>query len=444
MIENGNRLGEEFTEAQEYLQMGQVLLGAEKYEEAIAILEKAEKEDPMNLDIYMAKGIGHASLEQYKEARECFHKAMLIDRKLPDAYFQMGNIDFLEGKYEEGMKNYNQAQILGYQSADLFYNLALVNEEQDNVDEAIRYYTKASNLDEMNPVYMSRKASLQILSGKYAEALQTLEKLRMRCPEQFEGYHLTAAAYTMMEKYEEADAILKHAIEMFPDDKDLLFDRVRVLVSSNKLDEAVKILQDARYMNCTQAERKEILLNEAKIVGQKEELDRANQLLEQAYAIPEGEELNAEILYFLMNGYLVQKDYVNLLKVTKRVDTANVDSPFCLSAMYYQGIALKYSGNPQYKQHFHEAIKYYRSISMKNPSRIDTYLFRAMCYKELESYDKALESVDYVLLLQPENGQIHLIRGNMLKEMGRQEEAAKEYEQAKNLGVSREMLGMVM
>lgn len=65
-----------------------------------------------------------------------------------------------------------------------------------------------------------------------------------------------------------------------------------------------------------------------------------------------------------------------------------------------------------------------------------------MCYKDLGNFDKALETIDYVILIQPENGQLHQIKGNILREMGgRSNEAEEEYKRAKALGFDKSVLG---
>lgn len=434
--ENTNTI---ISDAQEYLQMGQTLLGAEKYEAAIDTFNKALLLDPMNLSIYMSKGLAYANLERFKEAKECFQKAVMVDKDFAPAYFQIGNIDFINDNFDEGLENYNHALALGYNSADLYYNLGLVYEEKNEPDKALRYYTKACTMDKMNPVYMISKASLQIMIGKFEEALQTLEHLRDKCPESFDGYHLTAAAYSMLGKFNEAEQILKFAQNMFPDDKDILLDHIRVLVAKGDLDTAVELIDNE--IETSPSLRKELLLNKAQIFGQREQLEEANKLFLEALQIQENEDLNPEIRYFLINSYLILKDYDNMLKIARQFDRDNTQNPYNLCGMFFEGIALKYTGDKIYTKFFQDAVKYYQGISMRDPSRIDAYLFRAMCYKELGNIDKALETVDYVLLLQPENGQIHYIKGNLLKEvLGRETEAAQEYKEAKRLGIQNDFL----
>ena len=69
-----------------------------------------------------------------------------------------------------------------------------------------------------------------------------------------------------------------------------------------------------------------------------------------------------------------------------------------------------------------------------------------MCEREIKNYEKAMESVNYVLLLQPDNAQLHQIKGNLLLDQGKKGEAQQEYAEAKRLGLSHnfmELLGGV-
>lgn len=430
-------------DAKEYLQMGQVLLGAGKYEESLTKLDRALQYDPMDKVAYVTKGIAYANMEDYTKAKECFKRALKIDKQFADAYFQLGSIEFLEDNFQEGIKNYNLAVSYGYQDAALYYNLALVYEEQENMDEAIRYYTKAASLDETDPEPLARKASLQIMTGKLEEALQTLDKVRNRFPESFEGYHLSAAAFTILERYQEAEQVLRSALEMFPEDRALMFDLLRVLSTAGEFEKGLKLIQQVKEGECRPEEMKEILLNEAKIRGQMDHLDETIQLLAQALAITEGEHLDSEIRYLLLNAFYIKKDYEKMYQTAKGVDKEDTSDPYNLSGMYYECIALKGKEDADYKRSFQNAVRYYRNISVNDPSRVDAYLFRAMCYRELQEYDKAMESVDYVLLLQPENPQLHQIKGNLLMDQNKKTQAQLAYAEAKRLGLSQNLIDLM-
>jgi tetratricopeptide (TPR) repeat protein len=132
-----------------------------------------------------------------------------------------------------------------------------------------------------------------------------------------------------------------------------------------------------------------------------------------------------------------------MYEVAEKVDKDNTEDPYNLAGMYYLCIAAKGRGDSDCEKKFVTAIKYYRNISVKDPSRVDAYLFRAMCYREIKDYAKALESVNYVLLLQPDNAQIHQIKGNLLLDQGKKGEAQQEYLEAKRLGLSQNFVDLM-
>ena len=83
---------------------------------------------------------------------------------------------------------------------------------------------------------------------------------------------------------------------------------------------------------------------------------------------------------------------------------------------------------------YQQAISDLRAISLQNPGYIDSYVFRILCLKDLKQYDKAIELADYLVAIQEELAEAHMIRAIVLKEMGREAEAQEEKERAKSLG----------
>lgn len=426
-------INKEVSLAEEYIQQGQVLIGSEKFKEAVTYFDKALYEDPMNQVAYISKGVAKASLDLLDEAKECFSRAIMIKKDNPDPYVHLGNMFFMQDKFEEGLTNYNQAIALGYNDADLYYQLGIQYEERSELDLAIRNYTKAMHIDSLNPVYRIRKASVQLLMQQHQEALQTLEDLLKICPDSFDGYHLSAAAYTMLGDYEKADEVLAFAEILFPDDKDIIFDRIRILVTKGDLDVAVDKLTKMEEVAENSIDKKEIRLNLGKIVGQKDDLDSAICYFKEALESGVEESIDLEIRYLLMNSYLVNNNYKGILEQAEVLEKFSSDNVYSLCGKYYRAYALTKLGNDDGEKSYRDAIRFYRSISTSNPSRIDAYLFRAMCHKDISEFDKAVELVDYVMLIQPENGQLHVIKGNILKDMGKTVEAESEYQIAKGM-----------
>ena len=82
--------------------------------------------------------------------------------------------------------------------------------------------------------------------------------------------------------------------------------------------------------------------------------------------------------------------------------------------------------NKDFDAYYRQIIKNYRTVALDDPARIDAYLYRAMAYKDIQEYTKALEMVDYIALLQPDNADLHTIKAVIYTEMGLEKEAQAE------------------
>ena len=417
----------EFLDTEEWLNQGKKLLEAGDSEGAEPYFDRILKKNPMHQDAYLYKGIVKADQGKLEEAQELFVKASMIDRKQPEPYFHLGNIAFMRNSYTDSIKNYNKAIALGYDQPDVYFHRGMVFEETEEFEEAIRSYNKAIQMDELTPDYRVRKATVYLMSARYEEALQTLEELRMVAPDHIDCYHLASAAYMAQGKFDEAEAILSKGEELFPADRELFFDRLRVLNAKGDISRALEYVEQAGKMELNEEERQEVYLARGKLLGQTGDLDGAMESFEAAYAIRLDGQEDGESLYFLMNACLAKGDYEKLLEYAKKAEPSSQANPYTLCSKYYQALSLGRLKKTEAREAYKEAIRFYRRISMENPDRVEAYLFRAMCHKDLKEYDKAMELLDYVGRLQPQNGNLHVIRGNLLKEQGKQREAEKEF-----------------
>ncbi len=423
----------------EWLNQGQMLIGAEAFDEADKYFDKILAKSPMHAEAYVYKGLVKANRGALDEAKEMLNKALMINKNYAEAWFHLGNIAFMQDSFSEGVKCFNKSIALGYSHPDVYFHLGLMYEDREDFNEAIRCYNKAIAMDELNTTYRIRKASLHLATGRYEEAIQSLNELRMIAPDNFDSYHLLSAAYTMQGQFDDAQRILEDARRRFPDDIDILFDRLRVLAAKGDLDGALKLVDDAEHLSLNEEGQRELLLNKGKLLGQQEKIDEAITCFERALSTGgdlENDPEDGEILYFLMNAYLARQNYEKLLEYAFRAEKAGDSDPYVLCAKYYIAAAYKNLNKNNSVEKYKDAIRYYRQISMENPERIDAYLFRAMCHRDLKEYDKALELTDYVGILQPENGNIQLIKGNILKEKGDIRGAKSAYQKAKKLGAS--------
>ena len=416
-------------EAKEYLTQGTMLAGVGKYEEALTYYDKAEVIEPIDIDVYILKGLALANLERLDEAKEQFEKALKINREFGLAYFHLGSIALMQNETALGYEYYNKAQANGYEDAQLYYSLGLLHEENGDDDMALRNYTKAIIKDAMRADIRLRKAYLLFDNNQIPESLQTLDEAIMACPDVFELYHFKFMILVQLKQYDKAEKVLEQAMVLFPKDSGFILDKVTLLMEQNKYDEAATILNTLEKEESIDDDvRRSIYMDRAQMYASNEDVDAAIIELEKANVLSaKNDEFDSEVVFLLCNSYLSIEKYEKVLENARKIIEKSEDIDHKNSARYYEPLSLKMLDRmeealPLYK----EAIIDYRSQSLSAPGNVDAYLYRVMCLRDIEQYDKALELIDYVITLQPEQPEPHLLKAAVLEALGRTEEATEE------------------
>lgn len=414
---------------QEYLTQGAVLAGQGKHEEALAYYDKAEQENPMDIDVYLSKGIALANLDRLDDAKVQFEKALKVNRQSGLAYFHLGSIAILEDDIAKGFECYNKAIANGYDDAQLYYSIGLLYEENKEFDMAIRNYSKAILRDALRPDIRIRKARLLLESNHIPEALQALDEMILTNPDVFEGYHLKFTTLLQMKQYSKAESVLNDAITLFPKDPGFAIDKVMLLIEQKKRQEALDILTDLEnWEEADDSVRRRVYMERAQIYATESDIKSAIASLEQAKKLAEKEdEFDTEIIFLLANCHLGIEEYDKVLEYARQL-LEKAPEGYCReTARYFEPLALKMLDKmdealPLYQ----EAIREYRNQSLNAPGNLDMYLLRTMCLRDIGQYDKALELIDYVISLQTDRAEPRLVRVTILEALGRKDEAEKE------------------
>lgn len=409
----------ELTRAQEYINQGAVLYGEDKFADARIYFEKAAAEDQMNDEAYILIAQTCIMQDDYAAARENLKKALLLDKKNGLTYFHLGNVEMLEGNMDAAKEHFTKAISLGANSVDIYLTLAAAEEESRDYDKAMTYYDKALAVDKYNGFARLRKIQLFLMNGRMPEALKACDQMLETCPEVFEGYHYKAGVLCELNRPAEAKALLDTALERFPDDADLYYDMVGVLQQLGESETALAMLEEK--VPITEDNALEYHKRKAQLYMGMLRVDAALEELKPVYDA----EHDPESGYLLACIYMSREDYASLLEVTQQmVDTQELDS-YYYAALYYRAIALQRLGRTaDGEQALREANVLFRAECAKKPGQMELYMYRAMCHKELQEYQKAMDMIDYLLRAAPENGEVYLLRSRIYEELGEKEKAA--------------------
>ena len=421
---------QDITKVEELNQLGYNLMYNGNPEAALEYFNQAEQEDENYITTYINRGMAYAALSKLDESKNDFLKALKIDKLHLEALSHLSNICYLMHDYVEGITYANTAVELGSENPSLYLNLALAYEELHDDTQAVRNYNKAIQLNPLEGKYYIRKAYNQIRNNKQDEALETLEKLNHYCPDSFESYHYTFLIYMQKGEYEKADTVINAGLELYPGDVALYYDKLRILNVVKEFDEALKLISLLPKLEGFEAEARNIKLEEARIYLQTGRAEEAVKTLVEVTHMEGASDFEAH--YLLMNTYLSENQLEKAAATAEIMINADDESTFSRSAYYYLPMCLLKQGKTEAAtKKYKEAISKLRLYSLKNPTEMDAYLFRALCHKDMKEYDKALEVLDYASKIMKDYAPISAIRSNIFKDMGRMEDAQREFNLAK-------------
>lgn len=418
---------------EELVNQGVTLMQVQNYEKAKEAFEKAIDLDKHNKKAYMHLGNALANLDSLEEAKAAFEKVLLIDPNEGEAYFNIGNIYVLQDELYKCVENYNKAEENGFTQIELYSNLAGIFRELGDTTQAIRNLNKAIKVSPLSGEVRIEKAHIYLNEGRYNEALETLEELQKIIPDAFEAYDLQTQIYCGLKQYDKALEIIRGGVERFENDVVLKWILIKVLVEKQDYSEAKKVIYEIRTMDGYSTVEREVAFQEAIIFSNENNIDGAIESLENVLK-SEGEAVDEQIRYLLMNLYLGKKDFDKSLENALKLESTHSDTLFNISGIYYVAHILKQKGKTEEAMsRFKNASVHLRKLSIKIPTFYEIYLYRLLCHKELGEYEKALELAEYIENLYPNKSDAYAMRYAVYTDMGMTDEAEAQKQKAKEL-----------
>ncbi len=419
-MQNDMQAREETLRAQDLNQQGSMLLKTGNIEAAREKFEEAIEIEPMLMDSYKNYGELYLLTGDYQEAKNYYKKALLIE-KAGDVYFQYGNACFLNDEPHEGLDYYNRALSAGYDSDEMFFFMGLAYEHMNDDTMALRYIQKAINKNPSRPDYKVKKISILLRLNETGEAKEAVEDLLRNDPELYDGYHMKTILLLQEGNFEEAVEFSKKASERFPEDADLLFDYAQALARSGRYDDTVVLIERAKRLKYYENAKTRFTFLESQIYAEKNDFDQAIEKCLECIA-PENEvlpEFEGQVRFMLVNLYITKTDFENALSQAEAILERDMRDSYYFAALYYKPFCLAKLGREEESKHYYqEAISLYRLATLENPEAFEAYLYRAMCLKDMEQYDEALELLDFMEQLSDgQIAEVYTIRADLYKLM---------------------------
>lgn len=260
-------------EALELLNQGSTLVELRRYEDAIAVLDKALQIQPDYPEALVQRGQALAQLQRYDDALKVFDEALKIKSNYSDAWYHRSLVLEKLQRHEEALASIDKAVAIASDHADTWYHRAVILEKLQRDEEALEslnravqtqpdlaeaWYLRGLLLSELKRyddalVSLAEAVQLQPTNAdawvergyalgqlrKYDEAIAAFDKALEVQPNSAAAWSKRGFVLEKLQRYDEALAALDKAIQIKPDDADAWYSRGLVLEKLQKYEEAI-------------------------------------------------------------------------------------------------------------------------------------------------------------------------------------------------------------
>ena len=435
--------------------VGTAYMKIREFSKSIEPFKRALEKSPNNLGIINSLGTAYMAISQSEDAIKYYQKALEIDPKNPMAYYNLGSAFQIQQNHIEACKYLKEAVTLDKddESFKVAYAMSLVKSEQ--FKDAAEIYkslisqhpekenykynlatcyeaigdlqTSISMLEKI--VYLNQKfilpaqklASLYIRSNQLAKAKDIYDNILLKnspTPETLHQYAVLSSSlcdtdtaerilkkvikmnpnmakahkdlaiiYLNKRLFDYAEDEFKTALNLAPNDFEIIFEYGNFLYSISKNNDAERYYQEAldiepeNVLALTFMALNKLILNQ---------LDEAKNYIMKAFKInPHHEYIQFCVgrILFARKEFDEAKQYlIKAIEQNPDIETQNT-----LALTYYE------------LEEYHSAINIFENLLKKKPENISVLMSIAKCYEKLNNNDKALEYLEKLVSIFPED-----------------------------------------
>lgn len=408
-----------------YNNLGTAYLLVGSREKAIDCYKKAIKIRPKDAISYYNIGSIYQIQNNHEQACDYFEKAYHLDNQ-ENYLISLALSELKSMQLEKAAKHYKALAILHPEKDSFQYNLASCYELMRDFQSAINImklllarnpksitmaqklanlYIETRNFRQAKDLYDSiiLKASpssevlyqYAILSTQLYDtgtAEKIFKKVIKMNPENAVAHKDLGVIYLNQRLFDYAEDEFRIAMELAPNDFDIIFEYANYLYSVSKYQEADK------YYDKALAIKDDVVAKSLQAINKIElnQLDNARELIESALTEqPEHEYIQflAGRIYYSMEDYEKAKIYfIKSLEQNPDIETKNL-----LALCYYQ------------LGEYDKALNIFKALLEKNSENISLLLNEAKCYEKMNETNKALEVLDKLTDIFPECEEAHEI-----------------------------------
>ncbi len=180
------------------------------------------------------------SEQRYAEAEKSFGHVLALNPRCYLSWVKLGICLFEQGEYEESVNAFNTATQIEPFTEYAYQYLGHLLEKRGLIDSSFRDY-----LDTIHPLARRSLSSSMSFDGPISEIESNYETLAENNRDSEFLWKLLATCYLIQSKYQDAENVLRHVIELNPDSFEGLSNLGIALIKQNKVEEGMRTIRKA-------------------------------------------------------------------------------------------------------------------------------------------------------------------------------------------------------
>jgi adenylate cyclase len=162
-------------------------------------------------------GWSQAPIKSFEQAEACAEKALALNDSYDHAHLLLAWNSMVKRQHDEAIKQAEHAIELNPNGADDYASLSFIHSFADHTGLAIELAKRALRLNPIPPhFYYTVLGIAYRIEGRYAEAIELIDKCLIENPDNLQALLLLAACYSYLNQIEEANKASKEILRINP------------------------------------------------------------------------------------------------------------------------------------------------------------------------------------------------------------------------------------
>lgn len=231
------------------LNLGLQYVARADYARAAPLLERASQLGLDSYEVHYNLGLSLFHLNRVNEASNAFQSALAFSSNAAEPYYYLGLIAWAGGHEDQAPDLWDRAVMLRANFPEANFMLGEALRKNQRTRASVDFYKRALEQDPSKFAYYARLGGVHILLGQAYEAAEVFRRGVLRFPTLPEAHYFAGVAARASADYGAAEAELRKALALDPDNVNALAQLGFVLLERDRLAEAETILRRAAAIN---------------------------------------------------------------------------------------------------------------------------------------------------------------------------------------------------